>query len=1463
MFTRIVRIFHSTLLLTILFSCVGAVNENQGEVNVNKNSLKDDIDFNFAGIHKIEQLSDTKIAVYFKPAESLFTKKIETKSEDIAANSVDFVYQVHRDGSEEPHTAFLDINLRKNLDGFYVGEVETEGRGDCSSYSMSAKRFSDPDQIILTSNNVVGCSKDEYFPNFSGAFAVTAPSGCDRYSGVNIKWKVAVNSEELNSEIQRFEGLLSENLANFATMTYAEFLANDTAYRAEITSLKEYAPASYKIYYSQEEEELMQMLVSTEIPVSVITVDNPNLTSYSIPGLEGGKKYYIAVRASSGVISSSNKKNMELNSKVIEYLVPEREVMLFNGVTSVEVPTSAEGYNSAVMRFTPCVGCDKYHFYAQPTNAPLLDSDPPLETVLLSEGGIDSYKVLGLGANSPYYFYVVAEDSCGGATPVKVGANVSVAKTTTPPLSPFNGIKEIEEVAGSLNRLKIAWNLPDLTSGVFGKYTLYKVDEDGSNPVQLTKSFHASNPYISSIVGDEDPENPVSTSAVVLNLQAGDDLANANRYCFKVAIEEDVTYGSRSMPLAESPVVCKDFYYKAPNFAGPKLGSCNVTGSSFDVTYDLPTQGTFDQFRLYYKVAGADVLIDYDTAMNDTLTVTNGKSTEGVGGFTRVEFNYDGTLPGSIEAPAFAGAVPVNPFTVTGLLPATKYLFAMETYYDPDGAGPTDPFYVRPSVFRTCTTKEPEALHNGWEHILALGIKHDGINKVDVNEGLANETKVSQASFMTGAVDDDVKLNKWFFEEKSGVATTEGIVQLSWYDFKIAGLGTYANSLVGSGNTVSYKVERSFNADMSGAVNLGSVDINTGVYLYHFSDEAGLVAGTTYYYRVVLQKNSLDVAFANTETEDININSANAILKVVIPPKNMSFVHRFVFNKHQCTRINKTINHSFHIWPDIANDRTIDYDDLSYMDIRSVRGEKYKSAPVSRNYDIKNNYRCEYNGMGSVPDGGKFYFDIGRSFLVDRFGIGVNIGINKCDLDSGGKNCIDYRGNTLNLDTAMLGRAEEGTTFFKLSDRSYYSTYNIIVNTSFGDGTTWDRMRELDTDQYLKYNQGMFSNNAYLPPARISQDEAAIYCDGRSEKVDGIDVTARLGSRQEYIVFGAWHDDLAPKDVVKIESRLKVNGEGDLTKHGCISNSAYITGQYGGFDYDPAPHNENLFDPSDLSANSYPAVSAANWAAQNSGQNTRDRSSTYKSGSFSDDATHSSHLCVSKFGVQDIVGNVEEMTIETINKTGAQGVSREFNIKINELPDDVKRYWLNTAVATPAPFGPLTSDYYGYTWSGNLESFYVTSYSESKFFNPITATYFTCDDTLWGLASDCQDRTTEAANALIARPDSDNYKFSNSKIDYNNTWSTPANDLDIRPGVLKIVAEQEGYKPYMYSYRDFNQTFADDYWSTGDYTLGMGTRGANDTTSNLAYSSLYNVYARREADTNSRNAGFRCVVPLD
>ncbi len=459
------RLLNLCLLSLLLMGCVGAVNENQADVDVDQDSLIADVTFDFAGVEKVEALSDTRLAVYFKPA----INRSSIKNADTDVVNAEFVYQVHKDGDEEAFTSYIDLNLRLNSEGYYVGEVEMDGRGDCASLSMSAKRFTNPGQIVYSSKYLLGCAKSEYYPSFSGIFSASAPTGCSAYSGVNLTWKVAENSEELDAEISRYENLVAENLANYSNMTYAEFIANDTAYKAQIETLEEYEPASYKIYYSTNEDDLIEMLSSSEIPASVITIDNANLSSYTVSGLTSGETYFFAIRSSTGLISSTNKKNLELNSTIIEYTVASKTEMSFAGISTVDIPSNTDGYNSAVLRFNTCEGCDKYHFYAKTDNSPLSDSDTPLETVELQDEAIESYQAIGLAPNTPYYFYVVAEDSCGASgEAVKKGSSISVSKITTPDMAPFNGVNDINEITGKLDRLELSWELPDNTSGVFG-----------------------------------------------------------------------------------------------------------------------------------------------------------------------------------------------------------------------------------------------------------------------------------------------------------------------------------------------------------------------------------------------------------------------------------------------------------------------------------------------------------------------------------------------------------------------------------------------------------------------------------------------------------------------------------------------------------------------------------------------------------------------------------------------------------------------------------------------------------------------------------------------------------------------------------------------------------------------------------------------------------------------------------
>ncbi|NBV32083.1 MAG: hypothetical protein EBR93_06085, partial [Bacteroidetes bacterium] len=413
----------------------------------------------------------------------------------------------------------------------------------------------------------------------------------------------------------------------------------------------------------------------------------------------------------------------------------------------------------------------------------------------------------------------------------------------------------------------------------------------------------------------------------------------------------------------------------------------------------------------------------------------------GVGAaYTRVVFRYDPLATPQVAKPAYVTDPDATtiPFVVTGLEPDTTYNFAMETYYDPDGPGVAAPFYVRPSIMRTCTTSKPEVVHEGWDHIFAVGNKTDGLNgDAVIKESFAPETINKFNYFMTGNGTDLEPLDRYHLIEDPAAPASAGLVHLSWFDFKFSSLGTYANS-VADGSNLYYVVERSPNPDMSGAIDIGApIAVQNGIYLYHFVDNQVPAAGVKYYYRVKLRMDLVDLLFSSFDPTEAAINNTNAILEVMIPPPNMAFIHRYMFNKHQCMRINDKIWHGRHTYPDVgpgAPNRALNYDIMSGHNMRGARGGLYQDVSP-KNYDITNNYRCLYNGIGSTYDSiaDDYFFDIGRSFMVDRFEVGFKIGLvgtNPCDQSGaygGPMNCISESTNG-------RGVADKDTIWMRVAD---------------------------------------------------------------------------------------------------------------------------------------------------------------------------------------------------------------------------------------------------------------------------------------------------------------------------------------------------------------------------------------------------------------------------------------------
>ncbi len=238
------------------------------------------------------------------------------------------------------------------------------------------------------------------------------------------------------------------------------------------------------------------------------------------------------------------------------------------------------------------------------------------------------------------------------------------------------------------------------------------------------------------------------------------------------------------------------------------------------------------------------------------------------------------------------------------------------------------------------------------------------------------------------------------------------------------------------------------------------------------------VPGTVYFYQVrpVIQNIATDSS-ENYKT-----------IRVLVPPDNMSFVHRWIVNQRICSMMNKEV-------------------------------------------DPNNNFSCRYEGPGDTGlASGSNRYDIGYDLLVDRFEAGCaytsTTSGNDCSTDDG--SCIgqDEPYGTITADT--------GAIYYNRSSGRCY------VNTSTTRGTDWKSISGVDF--FENYNKRK------LPPlVWLTQLQAANFC-ASSQRSDisimGINtatVTARLPSRKQQITYSIWDSSLSTNVINARETGLSLN----------------------------------------------------------------------------------------------------------------------------------------------------------------------------------------------------------------------------------------------------------------------------------------------------------------------------------
>ena len=684
----------------------------------------------------------------------------------------------------------------------------------------------------------------------------------------------------------------------------------------------------------------------------------------------------------------------------------------------------------------------------------------------------------------------------------------------------------------------------------------------------------------------------------------------------------------------------------------------------------------------------------------------------------------------------------------------------------------------------------------------------------------------------------------------------------------------------------------------------GEVPVQKGIYLYHFVDDLGLESGKKYYYQVKLWKDGpLEFSsYSENNSSEKQINSENSILEIYVPPKNMSFVHRWMVNKQQCTAIDKNIFHGKHLFEDVKLDNMLNFNPINHgFNLKTVRADKYLSPPVP-NYDITNNYRCSYNGVGAYYDSevDGYFYDIQKSYLVDRFETGVNIGstseeildANPSDITDAAKKCFmdTVPMPCLSSDNASPFRSGQPLTLIKAKTGTilyHFGSYpRIFIQSAIPLDGTDNPQNGWTAVSNLNLKTSMLSNSAYLPPF-ILNDASIINnnCSRRVASLSDQELSGRLPSRNEFLVFAEFYEHLSGYDQVQIASKLDDNPSftiGDNLNYSCHT----VAGDLG--------WREDLIP--DINKNNYPSTFYLSGAGSEIYGGWWNSYTMLKSGSYSNITTNkSSHLCMSKYGIQDMIGNLTELTGDWFKKDD----NNEFYLDLDKTKDEhVRSLWKMSSWPTIREFGDISvsseqiaiHNYFStYLTAHSFASFKpVDSYnSATLFWNPISGLSFDRpahrNPSLFTDPVFYEEGNQIRSSALFPTPenqnfvhDSDNFNFSSFTKGVNGVILDSINDG--YPIILRDKGLYEEYNPFGYEFRDTVVKIGNE---NSDNATSLAVGGAG---SNMAYSQYNTIYndtpytEHTNNDTRSmfskfsttpfnndgvQNTGYRCIFPID
>jgi|GEM_PF-5560879 len=337
------------------------------------------------------------------------------------------------------------------------------------------------------------------------------------------------------------------------------------------------------------------------------------------------------------------------------------------------------------------------------------------------------------------------------------------------------------------------------------------------------------------------------------------------------------------------------------------------------------------------------------------------------------------------------------------------------------------------------------------------------------------------------------------------------------------------------------------------------------------------VPGTVYFYEV---RPIIDGVLSSTLANHRQV-------RILTPPQNMSFVHRWIVNENICTLMH-------------ANER----DDLD-----SSEASSYEMKTANQFY------KCKYYGPGGVSPTDHNY-DIGKDLLVDTFEAGCAY-TTGCTKTGGGSTTVPGDGK-------CIGQGDpNGDITSSAAGKLFYDRSSGVCYRSTGAGTVWTALGEGNAATIGAGTQTTY-NGAHNPPAvNLTQAAANTFCGAVNAPTNIVGATLsntvkRLPNRRHQIAYSQWPTDSNDSDINAIEEGLSLNSSSK-----CNSSSA--SGLTAFYEDAPIPAISSLF--------TLPG----------------DSSNVVKSVYTGSEQTSS---CVSRYGIQDAVGNVAEFLTDRFRCSG-------------------------------------------------------------------------------------------------------------------------------------------------------------------------------------------------------------------